>query len=109
MKAKRRSIGDFVVFAVAGDMEAYDADKFENECIGIIEKGDKKIIIDLKDLSYISSSGLRALLNIRSRAEKEDGALLLAGLKDKVLEVFRVSNLLKVFKVYDSVTDATGA
>jgi anti-anti-sigma factor len=102
---KKTGLKDFTVVAISGEMEVYDAESFESRMIGMIEGGAKKIIIDFKGLDYISSSGLRAILNVRSRAQKDGGRLVLAGLKDKVLEVFRVSKLLGIFEVVAASED----
>lgn len=106
MKIKKKVIKGYVVISLKGDMEAYDAEKFEIDVLKIIKEGRLDIIIDFKALEYISSSGLRALLNIRERLNKEGKRLLLASLKGKVLEVFRVSRLLETFEVYKDVKDA---
>ena len=105
LKTKKREAGGFTIISLEGDMEAYDAEAFEGEAIGVIDKGKKRLIIDFRELSYISSSGLRALLNIRSRVQKEGGRLALVGLKEKVLEVFRVSKLLGIFEVAGEAED----
>ena len=92
-----------LVISLIGEMDAYDAEGLENEVLGVIKKGEKQIVIDFKELNYISSSGLRALLNIRGQLVKEGGRLKLAGLKDKVLEVFRVSKLLNIFEIAEEI------
>jgi anti-anti-sigma factor len=79
-------------------MEVYDAESFESEVVEAVSKGARNIIIDFSGLKYISSSGLRALINTRSQVEKVSGKLILSGLKDNVLEVFRVSKLLSIFR-----------
>ena len=106
MKIRKRARKDFTIASLSGEMEAYDAESFEGEILEIIKSRNKKIIVDFEKLEYISSSGLRALLNIRSRLLKEGGRLLLVSLKDKVLEVFRVSKLLDIFEVYENLEEA---
>ena len=108
MKIKKKEVGGYLVISLGGDMEPYDAENFENEVLRIIEKGKTNIIIDFKGLGYISSSGLRALLNIRSRLEKEGGRLVLSSLTDKILDVFRVSKLLNIFEVVRDAQDVIG-
>ena len=108
MKIKNSRTEKFLCVSAIGDMEAYDAERFENEVFDCIDKGDKNIILDLGELMYICSSGLRALLNIRSKLEKEGGTLVLASLKEKVLGVLRVSKLLSIFEIVKDPKDVEG-
>jgi anti-anti-sigma factor len=105
MRIKKKDLKGFLRISVTGEMEAYDAESFESDVLEMIKEGSRKIIIDLNELKYISSSGLRAILNIRSQLQREGGRLVLASLKDKVLEVFRVSKLLTVFEVVEKTED----
>ncbi|MEE8359417.1 MAG: STAS domain-containing protein [Candidatus Omnitrophota bacterium] len=108
MKIKKSKAERFLRVSAIGDMEAYDAERFENEVFACINKGDKNIILDLGELVYICSSGLRALLNIRTRLEKEGGRLVLTSLKEKVLEVLRISKLLGIFEIVKDPKDIEG-
>jgi anti-sigma B factor antagonist len=105
MKIVKKDMKSVYCISIIGDMEAYDAEQLETEAMNIIKKGRRKIAIDLQKLDYICSSGLRALLNLRSELQKEDGRLILAGLKDKVLEVFKISKLLAIFEVVETAED----
>ena len=109
MRIGRRSVKGFAVISLTGDMDPYDAEAFEDSIVETIENNQKNIIIDLQGLLYISSSGLRALLGIRSRLLREGGRLFLTSLKGRVLEVFRTSKLLEVFSVYKDVEEALKA
>ncbi len=106
MKINKRKVGEYVVVSLVGEMEMYDAEGFESEVIDGVKKGEKAVIIDFGKLTYMPSSGLRALLNIRSQVQKASGRLKLTGLGDRVLEVLRISKLLSVFEVCLSVEEA---
>lgn len=108
MKIKKSDVNGFLCITLCGDMDAYDAENLETDAMDEIKKGARKIIIDLKDLRYISSSGLRVLLNMRSHLKKFDGTLILASLKDKVFEVFRVSKLLNLFEIVGDAGNVAG-
>jgi anti-anti-sigma factor len=101
MKLKQKGAGGKLVFSLSGEMEPYDADEFEGRALEAIKKGARSVTIDLSRLEYISSSGLRALINIRNSMEKQGGRLVLTQPKGKVLEVFRVSKLLPIFEIAD--------
>jgi len=103
MKMRKKNVRGFLAISLIGDMEVFDAEQFEEATTALIKKGQKNIVIDFEGLNYISSSGLRALINIRALIEKEGGRLVLAALKDKVLEVFRISKLLSIFEVVQGI------
>lgn len=103
MDIKREERGKFVVIHLSGEMEAYDAEAFEGEADEVANGPKKDVIVDLGRLTYICSSGLRVLLTLRGRLEKDGGSLCLVALNGKVLDVFRVSKLLTIFKVAENV------
>ncbi len=104
---KIKDLKGFFVISLAGDMGAYDAEDFERKALGLIKKDGKDVIVDFRDLEYISSSGLRALLNIKKRLEAHGRRLLLVSLRGKVLDVFRVSKIIEMFEVYEDIEEAT--
>ena len=63
----------------------------------IVINENQKLLIDLSDLEYISSAGLRALLVTAKRIRKESGKMCLCGLKENVMEVFEISGFSAIF------------
>ena len=106
MKIKKREERGFVILSLIGEMDAYDSDKLEKDGISAIARAKGGLILDFGELTYISSIGLRAILNIKSEADKSGRRVALVSLKEKVLEVFRISKLLAIFRVYDNIEDA---
>lgn len=108
MQVKKRRIKGHLLIELAGDMDAYEAEDFESDILKAVEKGDTSVIVDFDKLEYISSSGLRALLNLRSRLEEKSGRLVLVSIKGSVLGVFRTSKLIDIFRVAKDVNEAIG-
>jgi len=106
MKIQKREEGGFLVLSLLGEIEVYEAEALENEIDAAVKAGAKDMIIDMAGLNYISSSGLRVLITARGEIKKAGGALMLASIKEKVLEVFRISKLLAIFDVRKDVEDA---
>lgn len=98
MRIKKKLTDRYVVICLVGEMEAYDAENLEKEMPEVL-RADRDVVIDFDGLSYISSSGLRALLNFKNELAQRQKTLILAGLKDKVLEVFRISKLIQIFQI----------
>ena len=64
------------------------------------------LVLNLKELEYISSSGLRVLLAALKRATKRQGDVRLACLQPSVKDVFNIAGFTQLFKIYDEEEDA---
>lgn len=74
-----------------------------------IEAGNKKIVINLYGLGYISSVGLGSLARASSRSAKAGGEIYLARIESQVLEVLRMVRFDKIFHIYDTEHEAIEA
>ncbi len=72
----------------------------------VLGGGTRKIVMDLKDLKYIDSSGIGELVSCYSTIKKNDGVLRLANLHSKIYSLLQLTALVTVFEIYDSVEDA---
>jgi anti-anti-sigma factor len=66
-------------------------------------------VVDFGDVTYISSSGLRALLTARRLAKSQGGDVMLCRLSPRVYEIFEMVGFTQVFGIYDSVEAAETA
>ncbi len=80
--------------------------KMVNERIG---NGARQVVLDLSNVSFLSSSGLRALLLIRKELMTLGGELRLAALQPQVYEVFTITGFTQVFNIHPSVSEARAA
>ncbi len=106
MEIDTRKENSVVVVSVKGRMDAVTTPEIENKLSQIIDGGEKKLLVDLKQLDYISSAGLRALLATAKRLKGEQGDIVFANLEGHVKEVFEISGFYSIFKVYDSTETA---
>ncbi len=95
-----------VVVSVKGRMDAVTAPEFDKRVIDLISKGEKTFLINLDELDYISSAGLRSILALAKKLKEKEGKLLFAGLKGPVEEVFKISGFSSMFKSFDSEESA---
>ncbi len=77
----------------------------------LIKEGHARLVLDLSDVPYISSAGLRVLsIALKAaRASDEEGDLCLTGLSKTVAHAFRISGFDQVFHIYDTVAEAIAA
>ncbi|MCX8000671.1 MAG: STAS domain-containing protein [Leptospiraceae bacterium] len=78
---------------------ARDIEEDFDELLSQYQKED--IIINMKDLKYLSSSGLRVFVSLRSLLQESGRQLKLCGLGRAVREVFELTKVLQFFKIYE--------
>ena len=86
-----------LVAALEGDLDNTASMKAEKSLAPVFECTESDIVIDCTELNYISSSGLRILLNIYKHTRTNGHKAILKGLKDDVKEVFQLSGFLQLF------------
>jgi len=91
---------------VMGRMDAVSAPAFEKDFLQVIDGGEKKVVVDLAGLDYISSAGLRSILASAKKAKGAGCTMQFCGLSGMVEEVFKVSGLGTMFSVSATVEEA---
>ncbi len=87
-------------------MDAENAPQFEQQCKASITEGLTGLVVDMGELTYISSMGLRSFVSIGKTLKDKGGALRLCRLNGLVKQVFEITGLLGSFPVYESVDAA---
>jgi stage II sporulation protein AA (anti-sigma F factor antagonist) len=90
---------DVVVFALSGRLDVTTAKHFEDKILTEIESGDRRFVIDLAQLNYISSSGLRVLYRVSAKLKEKGGRIVLCRLSDDVRRVFDIVDRAGDFRV----------
>lgn len=99
-------IDNIPVIAISGRIDAVTSKDLESALTDVMDKNAIKMVVDLKDVEYISSSGLRVLLAALKRLRQSQGDLFLASLQPFVREVFEVTGFSKIFSIFPSYADA---
>ena len=92
--------------APTGRLDANTVADFESALRERIQAGETNLVVDMNDVSYISSSGLRALLTARRMAMSHGGDLKLCRLPPRIYKIFEMVGFTQVFGIYDSVESA---
>jgi len=72
----------------------------------LLSKDIKKIVLDLKDVAWMNSMGVGAVMRCYTTVRNNDGDLYLARLTEKTSHVFMITHLVKIFNIFDSVEEA---
>ena len=92
--------GATLVVMPAGRLTAESAPAFQEHLLGRIDAGEATLLLDLAQLDYISSAGLRSLLIAAKRAQSAEGRLAVCALTTNVREVFRISGFDTIIDVH---------
>ncbi len=107
MPFETSSSGDWTVVKVNDiRMDAAQAEPFRKHVVAEIEAGNKQIIIDLAEVTFMDSSGLGALVACFKQLKGEGGDIRLAGAGGAVKDLFELTSMDKLFKQFDSVDAA---
>ena len=102
MEIKIRQDGEVAVAVVSGEIDSKTAGAAQAELLPLIEKSGKTVL-DLKQVTFMSSAGLRMLLLLYRQATARDGRVALVGLSDEVRDTMSMTGFLKFFQVADTV------
>jgi len=105
MSVEVKTVGDVKIICIMNRFDAYTANQVEAELTRLIAEGSRKIVCDFSQTEYLASAGLRVLITATRSLQKVGGKIVLCSVKPYVLEVFEISGLKKIFKIFDS-TDA---
>lgn len=102
-----RDVGDVKVIGLQGKITIGAGDLQMREAIHkCLESGCKKILVDMKDVSTIDSSGVGELVGCYTTATHKGAKLKLMNLPDKIHDVLTVTQLITVFDVFASEQEA---
>ncbi|MBR5654471.1 MAG: STAS domain-containing protein [Prevotella sp.] len=90
-----------IVVALSGDLDTAACGQVERDLAPLFERDDCDIVVDCAELDYISSSGLRILLNIYKHVRKNGHKAYLRQPSDDVKEVLQIGGFLQLFEQED--------
>lgn len=99
--ATREEDGRAVV-AVGGEIDVYTAPKLRDQITELVSSGSYHIVIDLEAVEFLDSTGLGVLVGGLKKVRAHDGSLDLICSQERLLKIFRITGLAKVFVIHDS-------
>ena len=107
VKLTTRQVGDVTVIDATGRITLGEgASHFRDTIRDLATKGDKKLLVNLSDVSYIDSSGIGEMVSGFTTVTNHGGQLKLLGLTKRVKDLLQITKLYTVFDVHD---DEAGA
>ena len=115
MDIEHRRFNRVDLVEVAGRVDAATAPQLRQQIETLFNEGRYRIVLDLARLEYVSSPGLRVLIEARKRAREwkitdlEGGDIRIANLPPRIKEVFDLTGFTSLFEIYSSTVEAVGS
>ena len=90
--------GSKLTLSLEGRLDMLTTDILENALDGALDQVEE-LVMDLKDLEYISSAGLRIFLKAEQAVEQKNGTMKIINLSDDVHEIFEITGFADVFTI----------
>jgi anti-sigma B factor antagonist len=95
-----------VIVEVSGDIDLGTSSAFQQAMLGLLDEDPKRIVMNLKDVPYMDSSGVATLVKLLSKTRKSGATLALTAMTERVRSVFEITRLDGIFEVYATEKEA---
>jgi anti-sigma B factor antagonist len=92
--------GDILTIVLRGDLDSTSAPEFDRQIQGHLDAGRSKMIIDCRNLGYISSLGIASLVALQTKLRRRGGEVKLAAIFGPAMDVMRLVRLDKMLDIY---------
>ncbi len=107
VKLTSRQVGDVTVLDAAGRVTLGEgASAFRDAIRNFAATGDKKLLLNLAEVSYIDSSGIGEMVSGFTTVTNGGGQLKLVGLSKRIKDLLQITKLYTVFEVFDDEAEA---
>lgn len=104
-----REQGGRTVVEVGGEIDVYTAPVLRERLNDLVGEGRHHLVVDMEGVDFLDSTGLGVLVGGLKRVRSHDGSLHLVCTQEKILKVFRITGLTKVFPIHSTVDEAVTA
>ncbi len=102
----KEQTSEITIVEISGRIDASNTPMLDEEMSKVLSEGKTKVIVDLSNLAYISSAGLRVFLSAVKKLKKSNGDLRLCGLSPNIMKIFKLAGFNKIFQIFDSEKEA---
>lgn len=107
MDTEKESKDDVSIIRLKDErLDSNIAPELKAELLILVDQGAKKIIVDLKNVTYADSSGLGALLFGLRQSRDNGGSLLIVGANSRITNLIRIAKLEEILINYENEIDA---
>jgi anti-anti-sigma factor len=98
-----------VVIGIHGRLDTTNYSQLEKKLMDLIDSGSNRILVDCKNMDYVSSSGLRVFLMALKKITQAGGKFMLCSLQENIREIFEISGFSSIFEICSETDEAAAA
>lgn len=106
MGVRERWFNGVAVIDLGGMLTGSYPSQLKDAVCRMVRAGETRLVINLRDVTYIDSSGLGLLVACYTRATRSDATIVLANPSPRIYELLLITNLISIFHVFDSEAEA---
>jgi anti-sigma B factor antagonist len=106
LKLDHHNKDDIEIVDVEGEIDVYTAPRLRELLIDLVNNGNYQLIVNMEKVEFLDSTGLGVLVGGLKRVRAHDGSLDLVCTQERILKIFRITGLTKVFGIHDTVDEA---
>ena len=94
------------IVSLTGEVDVYTSPRLKQEIVDLLNQGLTRIVVDTTKVEYLDSTGLGVLIGGLKRARERDGDLRLICDSPRILRIFEITGLTKIFDIYRTEAEA---
>lgn len=98
MEIKKQELDEKILIELVGEIDGSNVDSFESVMKDASEKG-KDLEVDLEQLEYISSAGLRVFLITEKQMKQTQHMMIIKNVGDEIMDIFTVTGFVKLLNI----------
>jgi anti-sigma B factor antagonist len=106
LSLETRNEGGHTIIEVGGEIDVYTAPKLRDKITELVGNGNYNLVIDREKVDFLDSTGLGVLVGGLKKVRAHDGSMRLICNQERLLKIFRITGLAKVFAIHGSQADA---
>ena len=106
LKLDHHSKDGIEIVDVEGEIDVYTAPRLRELLIELVNTGFYQLVVNMEKVEFLDSTGLGVLVGGLQRVRAHDGSLDLVCTQERILKIFRITGLTKVFGIHDTVDEA---
>ncbi|MEW9530807.1 STAS domain-containing protein [Microbispora sp. NPDC049125] len=106
LKLGHHSEDNLTIVDVEGEIDVYTAPRLRELLIDLVNKGNFRLLVNMEKVDFLDATGLGVLVGGLKRVRTHDGSLELVCTNERILKIFQITGLTKIFGIYASAEEA---
>jgi len=108
MKISHKDVGAVTVVAIEGRFDGVTSNQIEEEIFNLFRQGKKSIVIDFRQVEFLSSAGMRVLLKIAKQSNAISSQFYLVHLSPAITEVLKMTGFYNFLQIHEDTNSIPG-